>query len=85
MTGHAAMDCEQLADRLTDLMEGDLDETDETAALEHLASCERCEAVLAGTHAAADLARKHGRIELSDADRDRMLGAVFTDIEDGAG
>jgi len=41
------MQCESLAEQLTDLMEGLLDEQTEAAALEHLASCSSCEQVLA--------------------------------------
>jgi len=75
------MRCDDLAQRLTDLMEGALPPIEEAAALEHLSGCTRCEAVLADTHAVAELARMHGRIQLTDADRDRMLGGLLTQID----
>ena len=76
------MDCEAVASRLTDLMEGDLNDADEAAALEHLASCARCEAVLSDTRSVTELARSHGRVDLSDADRDRMLGALLSRLDE---
>ena len=78
------MRCEELAERLTDLMEGTLADDVEAAALEHLATCDSCEQVLADTEAAVALARDHGRIELDDTARRRLLDAIVGDL-DGAG
>lgn len=70
------MNCESLAERLTELMEGELNESEEAAALEHLATCNSCEQVLAETREVLELAKAHGRTELTNADRERMLKAI---------
>ncbi len=76
------MRCEDLADRLTDFMEGDLDAEEESAALEHLASCESCERVLAETRDVVSLAAEHGRPELTAKDRARMFSAITSEMAD---
>ncbi len=76
------MKCEEVAERLTDLMEGDLSESEEAAALEHLATCASCEVVLAETRSVAELAQQHGRTDLSDEDKDRMLSSVVEALAD---
>lgn len=78
------MECEDLAEMLTDLLEGDVEADEEEAALAHLAACERCERVLAGTRDVIDLAREHGRAEIGTEDRERMfreLQASFPDSQ----
>jgi len=75
------MECADVAERLTDLMEGDLDDDVEAAALEHLATCPSCEQVLAETRDAVSLAREHGRVALTEADRARMFGALMDEVE----
>lgn len=76
------MKCDELAERLTELMEGELDESDEAMALEHLSSCPSCESVLAETRDVVQLAKDHGRVSLSDADRDRMLSSVLDAVDE---
>lgn len=76
------MECSEVAERLTDLMEGDLSEEEEAAALAHLASCPSCEAVLAETRDVERLARDHGRVELTAEDRERMLSSVVNAVKD---
>ena len=71
------MQCHELAERLTDFLEGDLTAPEEAAALEHLSTCSHCETVLADTKAVRAMTTEHGRVELSDADRDRMLGSLL--------
>ena len=77
------MRCDDLAARLTDFMEGDLAPADEAAALDHLATCERCEEVLADTRAAVELARNHGRPTIDDDDRDRLFDNIATRLGQG--
>lgn len=77
------MRCEEVAERLTDLLEGDLDEQDESAALEHISSCPSCEVVLSSTQEVTKLARDHGRVSLTDEDRRRMFGSLVRDLPDG--
>lgn len=79
------MRCEDLAERLIDFMEGDLDAEEESAALEHLASCESCERVLTETRDVVSLAREHGRPELTAVDRARMFSAITSEIEHAEG
>ena len=71
------MECADVAERLTDLMEGDLDPDEESAALEHLATCQSCEQVLAETRDVVSLARTHGRVVLTEAERARRFGALM--------
>lgn len=76
------MKCNDVAERLTDLMEGALPEEEEAAALEHLASCNRCETVLSETREVVELAKEHGRVSLSTDDRSRMLSSVLDVAEE---
>jgi len=76
------MRCTEVAERLTDLMEGDLPEPEEAEALEHLASCPSCEAVLADTREVVELARDHGRVSLTDADRSAMLSSLLGAVDE---
>lgn len=70
------MDCAALAERLTDLMEGDLEPEVESEALDHLATCTACETVLAETRDVVSLTNEHGRVPLSNEDRARMWSRV---------
>ena len=74
------MNCEDLAAKLTEFMEGELSAEDEVAALEHVASCTSCETVLSQTRDVVELAKDHGRAVLNDDDRDRLLSAVLRDL-----
>lgn len=74
------MTCDELAERLTDFLEGDLGAAEEAAAIEHLATCEACETVLAGTRDVMDLAATHGRVTLSSDDRDRLWDRVVGEV-----
>ena len=73
------MNCSELADRLTDLLEGDLNEDDEAAALEHLATCSACETVLAGTQQVVALVKDHGQIALSSTQQEALWNRVLSD------
>lgn len=75
------MDCTEMAERLTDLMEGDLEAEVEAAALEHLATCSACETVLSETQDVVSLARDHGRSDLSEGSRSRLWNKVLGDVE----
>ena len=82
--GGVEMDCSQMAARLTDLMEGDLEAEAEAAALEHLATCSACETVLSETQDVVSLARNHGREPLSEESRSEIWNRVIGDAEDSA-
>jgi anti-sigma factor RsiW len=70
------MQCADLEARLTEFLEGELDAATEAAALEHLATCSRCDTVLAQTRTVIDLAGRHGRTELDPVDQDRLLDRI---------
>jgi predicted anti-sigma-YlaC factor YlaD len=74
--------CEDLAEMLTDLLEGDVDDDQEAAALAHLASCKSCEQVLAETRDVIDLAHAHGRATLDPDDRERIFREINARIPD---
>ena len=67
------MDCSDLEANLTDVFDGVLDPDLETAALEHLATCERCETVAAQTRSVIRLANIHGRMPLAPGERGQLL------------
>ena len=71
------MNCSELEAHLTDFLDGQLGPATEAAALEHIATCARCEAVLAGTRAVIDLAGDMGRVELEAAGRERLLQSIL--------
>lgn len=69
-----------MAERLTDLLEGELEESEERAAVEHLATCNACETVLSGTRDVVAVARDHGKVPLSDDDRARLWTRFSSEI-----
>ncbi len=77
------MDCSELEANLTDFLDGVLDAEAEAAALEHLATCDRCEAVLAETRSVITLANRHGRTELAPRDREELLRRILSNHPEG--
>ncbi len=77
------MDCADLEANLTDFLDGVLDPISESAALEHVATCERCEAVLAETRSVIALAGRHGRVELAPGERDQLLQRILSNESAG--
>ena len=77
------MRCEDVFDNLTDLLDGALDPDVEVAALEHLATCERCETTLAETRTLVELAADERPTGLDPSARatllDRIVGEVRLD------
>ncbi len=77
------MRCEDVFDNLTDLLDGALDRESEAAALEHLATCERCEITLAETRTLVELAGDERPTRLDPSARatllDRIVGEVGRD------
>jgi anti-sigma factor RsiW len=76
------MECAELEANLTDFLDGVLDAEAEAAALEHLATCEHCEAILTQTRSVISLANLHGRVELAPEERDDLLRRVLADEDD---
>ena len=56
----------------------------EAAAVEHVATCERCQAVLSGTQAVIAVAPAAARLSLPPADRDALLQRILSSL-DGSG
>ena len=77
------MDCSELEANLTDFLDGVLDADAEAAALEHLATCDRCEAVLAETRSVITLANRHGRTELAPGEREELLRQILSHHPEG--
>jgi anti-sigma factor RsiW len=71
------MDCETLATRLTDFLEGSLGEADHDAALEHLSTCASCEQVLAETTLMRDMLQRHAPAELTDEESGDLLREIL--------
>ena len=77
------MDCSELEANLTDFLDGVLDADAEAAALEHLATCDRCEVVLAETRSVIMLASRHGRTELAPGEREELLRQILSNHPEG--
>jgi anti-sigma factor RsiW len=73
------MKCAELEANLTDFLDGLLDADAEAAALEHLATCGRCETILRQTRSVINLANVHGRVELAADERDELLRRILAD------
>lgn len=71
------MDCAQLEANLTEFLEGLLDPAAEAAALEHLATCERCDEVLTQTRSVIALAGEYGRVHLGADEREQLLARIL--------
>jgi len=76
------MQCEDLAAMLTEFLEGELDHDTEEEAIEHLASCNHCELVLAETREVTRLARDHGRAVIEDSAKRRLLDGIVGRISE---
>ena len=74
------MRCEDVFDNLTDLLDGVLDPDVEAVALEHLATCERCEITLAETRALVELAADERPTSLDPTTRASLLGRIVADV-----
>ena len=74
------MRCEDVFDNLTDLLDGALPADVEAAALEHLATCERCEITLAETRSLLDLAAGDRPVELDGPARAALLSRIVDEV-----
>jgi len=73
------MNCSDLEANLTDFLDGLVDAETEAAALEHLATCERCDTVLAQTRVVMSLASRHGKVELDPVERSLLLDRILAE------
>ena len=78
------MTCDEVFAILTDLLDGALDPEVESEALEHLATCERCETTLAQTRTVVELAADERPVGLDPVARRRILGRVLGDVDPGS-
>ena len=76
------MNCEQLAENLTDFMEGELSDEEEAEALEHLSTCSSCETVLANTEGAIGLLAEHGSAGISEKQSSELLQKIMGHFSD---
>lgn len=74
------MRCEDVFDNLTDLLDGALEPGLEAAALEHLATCERCETTLAETRTLLELAAGERPVQLAPASRRSLLRRIVEEV-----
>ena len=74
------MNCDEVFDNLTDLLDGALDPEVEAAALEHLATCERCEITFAETRTLVELAADERPVGLDAASRSSLLGRIIDEL-----
>ena len=74
------MRCEDVFDNLTDLLDGALPAAVEAAALEHLATCERCEITLAETRSLLDLAADDRPAVLDPPTRAALLSRIVDEV-----
>ncbi len=71
------MECHELEASLTEFLEGELTSEEEKAAVEHLATCQHCETVLAETKAVVATTAEHGQEKLDPHTRQRLFQSVL--------
>ena len=71
-----SLNCDQLAARMSDLLEWPEDEQLQAEAAEHLATCEACRLVVDEVGEVRRLTRERGRLHLPAGARDRIRGAL---------
>jgi anti-sigma factor RsiW len=72
--------CDEVFDNLTDLLDGALDPDLEVAALEHLATCQRCEITFAETRALVELAAEERPTGLDPDVRSALLDRIVAEV-----
>lgn len=76
------MECHELEANLTEFLEGELNPQAEQAAVEHLATCQHCETVLAETKAVVATAAKFGGQKLDPKARERLFQSILDSSND---
>jgi anti-sigma factor RsiW len=74
------MRCEEVFANLTDLLDGALAPEVEVAALEHLATCERCETTLAETRSLLEVAADERPVALDPSARSSLLARIVDEV-----
>ncbi len=74
------MNCAELAEQLTEFLEGELTADAELQALEHLATCGRCEMVFNQTRQTIGLVNRHGSETLAPNRREEILNSLLTKL-----
>jgi anti-sigma factor RsiW len=75
------MTCDELDTLLSEFFDGSLDEAQEAAAGEHLATCDQCRLQVSELEGVGELYRRHGRLTLPDNARDRIKRALGVDAD----
>jgi len=73
------MTCDELETLLPEFFDGSLSKAQETAAAEHLATCDQCRIQVSGLEGVGELYRRHGRLTLPDEARERIRQALGVD------
>lgn len=73
------LDCDELEALLPEFFDGSLDEEQEAAAAEHLATCDRCRLQVTQLEGVGELYRRHGRLTLPEDARARIRRALGID------
>ena len=71
--------CDQLDTLLPEFMGESLTLEQQGAAAEHLAPCDECRVVVEDLRGVGALYREHGRLELPDDARERIVGSFGLD------
>ncbi len=71
------MECHELEANLTEFLEGELNPQEEQAAIEHLATCQHCETILAETKAVVATTAEHGGEKLDPEARERVFQSIL--------
>jgi anti-sigma factor RsiW len=74
------VDCEELFENVTDLLDGALSHRQEAMALEHLSTCPECDRVLRQTREVTRLVAEHGRSALGGDRRREILDRILRSI-----
>ena len=75
------MTCDELDTLLPEFFDGSLNETQEAAAAEHLATCDQCRLQVSELEGVGELYRRHGRLTLPDDARERIKQALGVDTD----
>lgn len=76
------MECHELEANLTEFLEDELSPQEEQAAIEHLATCQHCEMVLAETKAVVATTAEHGGKKLGSKARERLFQSILDSSKD---
>lgn len=74
--GPRTLTCDQVEQMMPELMDGELSIEDASAAAQHLATCDECRIVAGELSSVQKLSRRHGRLAMDPAARERIRQAI---------